>query len=379
MPTSSPGRIASPCSKPGYGAKRVQMTVTPRRAYPVSPALRRVARLRLAEVGLRSGERAEFRVHSVEAYKLDLWRYGWHKERWRPRSAGSTSTARGPRCRSRPTATTPRRASSGTRRLRQSGSTRSTSTAPERSGLYYFHARTASGRFFRSPGSWPRRGPRRTIAVLASNITWNAYNNFGGRSNYIHADELPPTPTVNARLELTRYTDPEFGTWNATPTPRCRSTGPSRSTTCPRTSRSPTRSRAAPRATWRRPSGGCWAGSSAKDFAYDFYAETQLHDGLLDLDAYRVLILGTHPEYWSRRDVRPRQAVGLRARRPADVPGRQRPELRGRFARRRDDGRPQRRRSRASTRRATVPRAGSPSRTNRRPTCWAWSSPRPAS
>ena len=35
-------------------------------------------------------------------------------------------------------------------------------------------------------------------------------------------------------------------------------------------------------------------------FDYDVYAETQLHAGLLDLDAYRVLVLGAHPEYWSR-------------------------------------------------------------------------------
>jgi N,N-dimethylformamidase len=34
-------------------------------------------------------------------------------------------------------------------------------------------------------------------------------NNFGGRSNYIHPDRLPPTPTLNARLELDRYTAPE--------------------------------------------------------------------------------------------------------------------------------------------------------------------------
>ncbi|MGB9754254.1 N,N-dimethylformamidase beta subunit family domain-containing protein [Roseiflexus castenholzii] len=35
-------------------------------------------------------------------------------------------------------------------------------------------------------------------------------------------------------------------------------------------------------------------------FAYDLYADAQLHDGTLDLDAYAVLILGVHPEYWSR-------------------------------------------------------------------------------
>ena len=88
-------------------------------------------------------------------------------------------------------------------------------TAPSGSGLYYFHARTDSGRFFSFPWIVAPRRPTAPIAVLASNITWNAYNNFGGRSNYIHADRLPPTPTVNARLELSRYNDPEFGTWNA--------------------------------------------------------------------------------------------------------------------------------------------------------------------
>jgi hypothetical protein len=36
-------------------------------------------------------------------------------------------------------------------------------------------------------------------------------------------------------------------------------------------------------------------------FDYDLYADVQLHSGALDLDAYRVVILGPHPEYWSRR------------------------------------------------------------------------------
>ena len=36
-------------------------------------------------------------------------------------------------------------------------------------------------------------------------------------------------------------------------------------------------------------------------FAYDLYADQQLHDGTLDLDAYRVLMISVHPEYWSRR------------------------------------------------------------------------------
>ena len=34
-------------------------------------------------------------------------------------------------------------------------------------------------------------------------------------------------------------------------------------------------------------------------FGYDLYAETQFHCGTLNLDDYRVLVISTHPEYWS--------------------------------------------------------------------------------
>ena len=67
---------------------------------------------------------------------------------------------------------------------------------------------------FPFPGSWRLIGPAASVAVLASNITWNAYNSFGGRSNYINPDRLPPRPTVNARLELKRYTDPDNVTYD---------------------------------------------------------------------------------------------------------------------------------------------------------------------
>ena len=82
-------------------------------------------------------------------------------------------------------------------------------TAPERSGLYYFHLHGESGQFFSFPWVVAPKKPQAKLAVLLSNLTWNAYNNFGGRSNYIHPDRLPPTPTLNARLELDRYTAPE--------------------------------------------------------------------------------------------------------------------------------------------------------------------------
>ena len=137
--------------------------------------------------------------------------------------------------------------------------------------------------------------PTAPIAVLASNITWNAYNNFGGRSNYINPDRLPPTPTVNARLELKRYTDPDAVTYDTDdyaplsfdrPEPINHIDEHEEIT-------DPIEGRAACHlapAEWRLLG---WL--ERERFAYDYYAETQLHDGTLDLDAYKVLIISHAP------------------------------------------------------------------------------------
>ena len=136
--------------------------------------------------------------------------------------------------------------------------------------------------------------------MLASNITWNAYNSFGGRSNYINPDRLPPRPTVNARLELKRYTDPENVTYDTDdyaplsfdrPEP-INHIDSSAVITDPIDGRAACH--VAP-AEWRLLG---WL--EREHFPYDYYAETQLHDEALDLGAYQVLILSTHPEYWSR-------------------------------------------------------------------------------
>jgi len=74
--------------------------------------------------------------------------------------------------------------------------------APARSGLYYFHAETARGAASSFPWIVAPEKPSAKVAVLASNITWNAYNNFGGRSNYVNSTGLPATPIVNGRQEL---------------------------------------------------------------------------------------------------------------------------------------------------------------------------------
>ena len=133
-----------------------------------------------------------------------------------------------------------------------------------------------------------------------SSITWNAYNNFGGRSNYIHADQLPATPTVNARLELPRYNDPEFGTWNAEQYAPLSFDRPEPINHIPEDVQitDPIEGRAACHVApteWRLLG---WL--EREGFDYDVYADTQLHAGQLDLAAYRLLVLGPHPEYWSR-------------------------------------------------------------------------------
>ena len=73
------GRYRVTLVKDGFGSKCVELDVDPALPY----------QFRLLADGLlgyvwprwvRTGERSEFRVHSVEPYQLTLWRYGWRKE-----------------------------------------------------------------------------------------------------------------------------------------------------------------------------------------------------------------------------------------------------------------------------------------------------------
>lgn len=292
-----PGAYRVTLQKPGYGAKRValQFAGQPYHFRMLSDGLLGYAWPKW----VRSGEQSEFRVHSVEPYKLELWRYGWQKQ---PAAKIGWFDEHGPLA---------------TMQITPDGDYTQTGvewnkvgygswqhhqrvTAPEPSGLYYFHARTESGRFFAFPWIVAPARPAAKIAVLASNITWNAYNNFGGRSNYIHADQMPPTPTVNARSELARYQDPAFGTWNAADYAPLSFDRPEPINHVPEQTAitDPIEGRAACHVApteWR-----LLGWMEREGFAYDLYAETQLHEGTLDLDAYRVLVASTHPEYWSR-------------------------------------------------------------------------------
>src|SRR5262245_46540822 len=145
-----PGRYKVTLQKPGYGAKFVTMEFAP----GASPH-----QFRLLSDGLlgyawpkwvRSGERSEFRVHSVEPYKLGLWRYGLKKEF--VRNLGWFD-GHGPRA---------------TMQITPDGDYTRTGVAwnkfgyvnphlhqyveaPARSGLYFFRAKTARGGDFAFP------------------------------------------------------------------------------------------------------------------------------------------------------------------------------------------------------------------------------------
>jgi N,N-dimethylformamidase len=294
----APGSYQVTLAKDGFGAKIVEVDVQ-------EGAIHQFRLLSDCLLGymwpkcVKAGEASEFRVHSDEAYKLELWRYGWEKEfiqtiGW--------YDEHGPRA---------------TVQLSPDGDYSQTGVqwntfgytsphhkqyvkAPERSGLYYLHATGESGTFFSFPWVVAPEKPQADIAVLASDISWTAYNNFGGRSNYIHPSQLPPTPTSNARLQLNRYTNPEHVNYDSDTYLPLSFDRPELVNFVGRDVRvtDPIEGRAgchlAP-AEWR-----LLGWMEREGFAYDYYSETQFHFEQMDLDAYRILVISTHPEYWSR-------------------------------------------------------------------------------
>lgn len=250
----------------------------------------------------KSGEASEYRVHSVEEYHLSLWRYGLRKEFIEPIG---WFDEHGPRA---------------VMQITPDGDYTQTGVqwnkvgyenvvlsqrliAPKRSGLYYVHARTFSGAFFSFPWVVAPAEPTASIAVLASTNTWNAYNNFGGRSNYANPTCLPDTPIVNARQDMARYTDPmPYGLANPPDEAHMPLSfdRPDKAQHVPDGVEvtDPIRGRLACHlapAEWRLLG---WL--ERENFAYDLYSEGHLHEGKVPLDEYKVLILSVHPEYWSR-------------------------------------------------------------------------------
>jgi hypothetical protein len=296
------GRYNVSLAKPGYVPKRVDVAIDS----PAAPYQFRL--LSTATCGyvwpkcLKAGERAEVRVNCANPFSLQLWRYGWEREfvhhlgdfEDHPPGANlqilpdGDFSQNGVRWSELGYATP-----SFDPRLRVQ--------APNRSGLYYFHLIARTGEFFSFPWVVAADKPTARIAVLASNITWNAYNDYGGRSNYTACHGLAPVPTLNPRQENIWFTDPNMPVWNALdypplsfdrPEPLNR-TAPDEVITDPIARIGA--EHVAP-AEWRLLG---WL--EREGFLYDLYAETQLHDELFDLRDYTVLVLNTHPEYWTSK------------------------------------------------------------------------------
>ena len=287
--------------KDGFGSKSVLTSIAPDQ--PIQFRLLSDCLLGYAwPKWVKSGEQAEFRLHAVEAYRLSLWRYGLEREfvqllGW--------FDEHGPRATMQITPDGDYTQSGVGWNKIGYGSPHHTqfAVAPEQSGLYYFHAEAESGAFFSFPWIVAPQKPTAPIAVLASSNSWNAYNSFGGRSNYINSNGLPSQPTVNARQDLLRYT--EVGTFNVWGFPdedyaplsferpelgtTVRADEEVNDPICGRL-----QCGMAP-AEWR-----CLGWLEREGFDYDFYSDYQLHCGELNLDDYKILILSVHPEYWSR-------------------------------------------------------------------------------
>ena len=141
---------------------------------------------------VRSGERTEYRVHAVEPYRLDLYRYGWKKEHIK---TVGWFDEHGPKATMQITPDgdyTQTGATFNKRGYHNNPHHTQFVAGPERSGLYYFHAKAESGAFFSFPWIVAPAKPTAKIAGIASNINWNTSNKVGGRSNYIHPIAMPP-------------------------------------------------------------------------------------------------------------------------------------------------------------------------------------------
>jgi hypothetical protein len=288
-------------SKDGYGAKHVDVVLPAPAPY----------RFRLLSDGLavypwpkwcRVGDAVSAHVHSMQPYSLTLWRYGLEKrlvkdfgwfgnhgpEVLRQITPDGDYTQEGVRW--------------GTvgydDPLFGDGL-----AVPPPGGLLFLHVETASGGFISSPLIVAPSEPTARVAVLASTNTWNAYNEFGGRSNYVNTSGLLGRPTVNARQDLPQFVragvhveweppDSEYPPLSfERPDPDNHiERGAAVTDSMPGFISS---SMAA--LEWR-----LHAWLEREGFAFDVYADAQLHSGMLDLEAYDVLVIVGHPEYWSK-------------------------------------------------------------------------------
>src|SRR5262249_52479728 len=212
----APGAYRITLRKDGFGAKGVPLTL----AAGDAPRQFRLINDRLTGYvwprWVRGGDRAELCFHSASGYQLALARYGGEREFIR--NIGFYDE-HGPNA---VLQITPdgdwTQTGIGFNKVGYGNNPHHTQlvTAPEQSGLYSVEAKGGSGAWCAAPWSVsPAAGaPAAAIAVVLQTNTWNAYNNCGGRSNYVNSTGLPATPIVNGRQELDRYRESAMGEWS---------------------------------------------------------------------------------------------------------------------------------------------------------------------
>ncbi len=299
-----PGSYRMTLRKDGFGRKGITLDLGPGDA----PRQFRLLSDRLTGYvwprWVRSGERAELCFHGTEPFRLALARYGAAREfvrvlGWFDEHGPNAFMQVTPDGDWTQTGIRFNRVGFGNNPHHTQQV-----TAPDRSGLYYVEQKGESGAWFSAP--WivsPAPGaPTAPIAVVLSTNTWNAYNNFGGRSNYINATGLPPEPTVNSRQELPRFRaglPPEWVAPDSAYLPLSFER-PEPFNMVPEGAQpgDPIEGRQANHlapAEWR-----LLAWLEREGFTYDVYADAQLDDGTLDLARYGVLMISAHPEYWTQ-------------------------------------------------------------------------------
>lgn len=249
----------------------------------------------------RSGEVGEIRFSAHEAVEISLWRYGWEKEFIRDIGRFEAFAPRGD------SQTLPDGdiAKIGVNwnhdRFDYSPDLEAlTVIAPKKSGLYYFHMKTANNKTFSFP--WivapEKKAQKKEIAVLTSNICWNAYNDWGGRSNYVAANKLPDAPTVSP-TQSSPWFRPTGAIWwvgNSFEPLSFDRPEPVNSEELESKITDQIRKIGSEHVAgeWR-----LLGWMEKENYEFDLYSENQFDGEELNLEDYKVLILSTHPEYWT--------------------------------------------------------------------------------
>ncbi len=294
------GEYAVFLSHPEFGSKESSVTIAP------NSELHQFRLLSKKMVGYiwpkwsRVGEFAQLRFHSTTPVHFSLWRYGWKKTKVRDLGHFQPFAPLGD-CQTLPDGDV-----AGidlgwnhnrfnyppdldARRV----------SAPETSGLYFIHMNGDNGDFFSFPWVVAPAKPTSDIAVLASTICWSAYNDWGGRSNYVAADKLPPAPSVSTTQNSPWFRPTGAFWWVAQSYDPLTFERPEHMNVVPEDAQifdsiDLIGSEHLAAGEWRLLG---WL--EREEINYDLYSENQFDSGELNLADYKVLILNTHPEYWT--------------------------------------------------------------------------------